>query len=140
MNRRELVEGLIAKWKPRLGLGEWDIRFSDEAPDKGLGRSDIWDTKILGVMCVSPSLPDGAVERTVLHELLHFVLLYIDSTWTDRVGDYLPPPLFDSLKAAANEAEEKVIERLIRALIETPYISPTDHEDIFGRTFTGVGT
>lgn len=133
--RRELVEPLIAKWRERLGLTEWDIRYSDEQPDRGLARSDIFRDKLVVVVTINESLPDVALERSVIHELLHIVLLFVGDAWLDRADGFLPPPLFESLSAMSTQAEERAIERLIRAFTEVRYIAPTDRDDIFSRTF-----
>lgn len=102
------LRAVVNEWQPRLGLSDWTINcdyLSLEYEEARILRSD---EQSYALIQVSDRCPAPLVEYTVVHELLHIVLL--DAEWwmkTDTPADS---------QELADEALEIAINRLAKAL------------------------
>lgn len=107
---------LFKHWAPRLRLSNWDIAIrwgTNEEMDGCVGKSYIKPEHLVGEILIAKPESKGKgmhedlyknVELTVVHELLHFVMVQLYS----RIREH---PTLDDMK-------EQVIEQIAKALLE----------------------
>lgn len=75
-SREQRVRSLIDEWREKLGLFEWDVRYTTEPPpdedDEACIFSD--EHERIAQVYIDPGAPDDAVPYLVVHELLHLAL------------------------------------------------------------------
>lgn len=117
-SRTELVVGYIQKWQSRLGLDEWIIRYNPNGgTDKGGVAQNSRDSyRRLCEIRVSPDCPDGELENSVIHELLHLVVapvLDAANRFAGAVGGKKTGP---ALMDAIHDDSERMIEQIAFAM------------------------
>lgn len=115
--RTKMIEEHIQLWRFWLNLMDWEIRYDPTDPnekekDRYQAHTHFRYMEKIAQLRIDPKLPDGQVEGSILHELLHLVLRpYTDLAQTfagrHKQGDLLLDLLRDQ--------EEQLIEALVRA-------------------------
>jgi len=77
------VEGLVAEWLPRLGLGHWQVTvdwnaFTPEGEAARISPADDYDTARLQVSSEWATWTVEWAEWTIVHELLHIAMRDVD--------------------------------------------------------------
>jgi hypothetical protein len=117
--RIKTVNGYIAKWQPRLGLSEWNIRFSpsgEPGPHKAASGTTHEYLRLYEI-AIDKACPPSELEACVVHELLHLVIGPLETkakAMAGALGDRRTAPL---LLDETHDVAETAIEQLVNALI-----------------------
>lgn len=106
----------VRQWADKLGLRDWDVRFTTLPSGEGLfAEVDFRPEEKVAQVRVDPALPDEEVlESCVVHELLHLVLKPY-TVPTERMLATLDEPFRTFMAGVVEDAEEQIIETLVRA-------------------------
>lgn len=137
MTREQRVRDLIAIWKPRLGISDWDIRYldiTDPAPDGEAACVYKEEHTRRGQIYIDPEAPDTHLEALVLHELLHIVLSDLKglAMRCAGMGGKGSVTLMDEM----DDREERAIDSIVVALCGTVPLFPSIYE---GRHMAAFG-
>lgn len=117
-----LAVDLVAHWKPRLGLADWDVRVSDDQPppDK---RAEVegFTQRRMAVIRISDLAPDEALGRVVVHELLHIWFSQLEAA-TEMLMRHTPPAVDQVFTDRWDQLEHQIINALEGALTGDPHI------------------
>jgi len=133
----ELVVPAVARWKTALGLSGWDIRYDPawtSGPDL-LGNISIEYESEVAAIRIHPDTPPVAVERIVLHEMLHILFTDVQDAWEEAFNLVGAKPrgkaakgLMSWLATQQYQRTELSINRLVAALLGVPVVvyAPSD--------------
>lgn len=136
MTKRErriqrFIESCIAKWQPRLGLANWEIRLRIGGLQEGehvmeCHHSPQYERATIRVAewvlrrenPENDGLPvtNHVIERSIIHELLHCATRDLREQ-LDLISGYLYPQHEQTFVAAHERAEEQLVDRLATALL-----------------------
>ncbi len=117
------AEAMLTRWQEALSLQIWDIScvWVDAKTIEQTDDTDVWaDVRIdrerwEAKITVALDRTAEEVERTILHECLHLLL----AEWKDgaqAAKSYCPAALFTLLTEQRDEAEERAVTLLERAM------------------------
>lgn len=120
---RAVIERLVRRWVPRLGLERWRIEFCwDEPcdPEKERAkvvRSCFYDRATLYFASDFGSWSLESAEQTVVHELLHLCLRDVDEVLSDLDGQ-LQRDAAEMVDRRYRQAMESFVDRLSCRLVD----------------------
>lgn len=129
------VAARIDFWRKELeplGLMHWRFALDiEDDPQTGKGVSaaasvlteDFYDTA--QIVVAADSIPDGrtsteALDRYIVHELLHIVMRDLDQA-IESIKDHLAPPAASQWEDRMEHEEEGVVDRIARAIVAMHY-------------------
>ena len=107
---------MIWLWADKFGLRDWDVRFTPKPADDGLlAQVDFRTAEKVAQIRVAEDVPDEEVlEACIVHEMLHLALKPYTIP-TERLLATLSEPLRTIMAGQLEDAEEEIIETLVRA-------------------------
>ena len=118
------VERMVRRWQKRLHLDVWEIEVQtvsgEYADEKAFTRATAaWRRQsYAAIITVALGHPDTTIERNVIHELIHLLLV---PWWEgqERVCDrFQNKEVGRELSVELGAYEERVVEHLARVLME----------------------
>lgn len=119
---RVLALSTIAHWQVRLGLADWDIRVDPRTPDEGYrAQVEGWATRRMAAIRIHPDAPEEALDRLVVHELLHLWLSQLEDT-ARPMQEHTPPGVDAAFARDWDRVEHQLIHVLEGALTGVAHV------------------
>lgn len=127
--RDEAIEEAISKWRSRFRLTDWDIRYTSDQTelddDKPAAQIEYERYRRLATVRVDKDVPDHMIERIIVHEMLHLVLL----PWYDLTFHVLAKHGDSALGVMdhLDEVKERICEQVAEGITGVPWEPMDDY-------------
>jgi hypothetical protein len=116
------IQQQIEAWQPVLGLADWDVRYSpDPVGDDERACIDGWVVRRIAVIRIDAGAPVEAIDRLIVHELMHLWLSQLQELVTPSQA-FTPPHVDAAFAQAWDRVEHQLLHVLEGAITGRPMV------------------